>query len=770
MIENSAQQHFNNMVSLQANQLRLGAIKGLLEVINEVSISKSMSNAAFAVISVMLDQLSSTQSHSLASFGLEKVLQTRLIGDNANVEIASILSSEPECYPVPAPMSEILKMLLVVLAGRDQKDLKTMIVETLCSLIEYEEQLLEEKSSTGPFRVAAAIALNNLEQDEILRLVSSIYPMSVSYEAGISRSTVKLLIHLAATQDDTIADQGYKIILNDLTENINQWASYPTQSMLTNLCCILASRFGTLSSIISQLLPLSLKKDCSPDLTDCIQNFFQFVVSLRDVAYQGSPVEALAESSSQGQRSSNRGTRRRTCTFTQTGEGFAEQHWYNCYTCGLLWDKVSWKKHMFSCYLSHILSSVLQGCCSLCARVCHKDHDVGYSRKSSFFCDCGAEVASGARQKCKCLSPIDDATFNALNNESNPIEEPKKQDFQNPAELVHLSFPAECIRTLQVLTKEAKACKWNETILTLLNRSFKTNPTTFNISSLYEEGRATISTTENGSKKPALDLRCGVSLNLQLLDAGPSMIPVRASKANSIKISMMSSSVHMRRNRSGRNLIEADTRGRMVCAESNSLSFFTAIPLINTRHMDTPYSSHLSRSQLCFLGSEKMKFEVQGLSLSENENLLVVWGSSDACVVVLSKGFDKIEHTIALELPSESESGECESEYLLRFLWLTETILVGICGTVIHTFDLATTNSEDTCKATAHFALAYEDVLIRSAVLTSNLSHDSHTVHRKLVILLDSGRIHFVDLFVDSDGALEEEGESATVTCFFESK
>jgi hypothetical protein len=30
----------------------------------------------------------------------------------------------------------------------------------------------------------------------------------------------------------------------------------------------------------------------------------------------------------------------RTCSFVETGEGFTEQHWYNCYTCGLLWEKV----------------------------------------------------------------------------------------------------------------------------------------------------------------------------------------------------------------------------------------------------------------------------------------------------------------------------------------------------------------------------------------------------------------------------------------------
>ena len=45
----------------------------------------------------------------------------------------------------------------------------------------------------------------------------------------------------------------------------------------------------------------------------------------------------------------------------------------------------------------------------MCALTCHRDHDVGYSRKSSFFCDCGAEVASAGEENrvaCQCLSPL----------------------------------------------------------------------------------------------------------------------------------------------------------------------------------------------------------------------------------------------------------------------------------------------------------------------------------------------------------------------------
>ena len=76
-----------------------------------------------------------------------------------------------------------------------------------------------------------------------------------------------------------------------------------------------------------------------------------------------------------------------TCSYSQTGDDFTEQHWYNCYTCGLQWDK---------------------GCCGLCARICHKGHNVAYSRYSSFFCDCGegSKTLSGSSVKCSCLSPV----------------------------------------------------------------------------------------------------------------------------------------------------------------------------------------------------------------------------------------------------------------------------------------------------------------------------------------------------------------------------
>ncbi|XP_074308362.1 auxin transport protein BIG [Silene latifolia] len=72
----------------------------------------------------------------------------------------------------------------------------------------------------------------------------------------------------------------------------------------------------------------------------------------------------------------------KVCTFTSSGSNFMEQHWYFCYTCDL---------------------TVSKGCCSVCAKVCHRGHRVVYSRSSRFFCDCGAGGVRGST--CQCLKP-----------------------------------------------------------------------------------------------------------------------------------------------------------------------------------------------------------------------------------------------------------------------------------------------------------------------------------------------------------------------------
>ncbi|XP_013777424.1 E3 ubiquitin-protein ligase UBR4-like isoform X2 [Limulus polyphemus] len=76
------------------------------------------------------------------------------------------------------------------------------------------------------------------------------------------------------------------------------------------------------------------------------------------------------EDESAGEDSDEDSICNKLCTFTMTQKEFMNQHWYHCHTCKMI-DGV--------------------GVCTVCAKVCHKDHDVTYAKFGSFFCDCGAK-------------------------------------------------------------------------------------------------------------------------------------------------------------------------------------------------------------------------------------------------------------------------------------------------------------------------------------------------------------------------------------------
>ncbi|TRY87094.1 hypothetical protein DNTS_009169 [Danionella cerebrum] len=79
---------------------------------------------------------------------------------------------------------------------------------------------------------------------------------------------------------------------------------------------------------------------------------------------------AVEDEDSQAEDSDEDSLCNKLCTFTITQKEFMNQHWYHCHTCKMV-DGV--------------------GVCTVCAKVCHKDHEISYAKYGSFFCDCGAK-------------------------------------------------------------------------------------------------------------------------------------------------------------------------------------------------------------------------------------------------------------------------------------------------------------------------------------------------------------------------------------------
>ena len=377
------------------------------------------------------------------------------------------------------------------------------------------------------------------------------------------------------------------------------------------------------------------------------------------------------------------------------------------------------------------------------------------------------------RTPCKCLTPVAEETIRELYEvESDDTKQAESISQQYPqdvsdifTQLIAKSFPSQCKASLKKLVDEATKLEWSESILCLFNQYYgsankSTSSKGLDFSSLFSD---TASHPVCGAGYPKLETRSAQPLELKRLNE-TAVVPLRAAKASALQSRMIStsSSSHIRKSRNDSHVqtIAADNRGRLYIAESSSVLFCSAIPSVNVRHVENSQASHLSRAQLSILGSDSVKFPINGMALcAENDRHLLVWGSSKACVAVISKSLDSFEKIIDLKLNLEP-SEECE--YLVRCDWMPQSELqvIAVCGTVVHVFDLKRAENSS-CNATTHYALAYEDVLIRSATLIGSLSLDDTTVvETKLALLLDTGRLYFISLTIDEEGNLEDHGES----------
>ena len=627
---------------------------------------------------------------------------------------------------------------------------------------------------------------------------------------------VSFVVGAAGSGDEALCFPGGRIILDALLDTLDQWLSltsgarYPVMALL----CLLGARYGALHTIGALLV--SKITAASDDSLGPIETFFQFVQDV-DKVLSGKPSEnapsqvfggskALPTSASVAatnacRDSANSSEKRqsqdvtdadklapRACSFVLRS-GFHAQHWYNCYTCGLVWDK---------------------GCCSLCALVCHRDHDVAYSRNSSFFCDCGGEAASSddeIRVPCKCLSPVDAEEAEKLFDEEKwaVINGPRKEDSETCSRsdvpcvhseeadaytfAVHLASSAlknYSKASVEKLRTEASCGDWSSQLFQLLRSkgqqwSRKEKDQVGTDAVIRSEGSSTDLPAEilssDQSFGQSLRDRSGKVLDLQRLGR-PALLPVRAARASSFQLGMSNDSTTDRvkramlaKNGIKRRAVVADCRGRVIVAEPCSLLFCSLLPSVNVRYEDNSVEVPCTRGQMNIIGTSSVKFHIVGMELCRsNERHLAVWGTSEACIVILSEAFDKVEKTI--DLAFELEPDECEVDYLVKASWIpgSQSILAVACGPFVKLFDIRVTE-DGKANPLASYSLAYEAVLRDIALVPEPFAESASgtlkTAERtsrvpetvKLMLLLDIGQIQAIDLNFDEKGELQEQGD-----------
>uniref|UniRef100_A0A0M3HTT2 UBR-type domain-containing protein n=1 Tax=Ascaris lumbricoides TaxID=6252 RepID=A0A0M3HTT2_ASCLU len=91
------------------------------------------------------------------------------------------------------------------------------------------------------------------------------------------------------------------------------------------------------------------------------------------------------------------------CTYRTTEKQFILQHWYNCYTCGMIDG---------------------EGVCSVCAVNCHRGHDISYSKQGSFFCDCGAKGCPALTMTVFPLTPTESDSVTVVSTTPQSTQQP----------------------------------------------------------------------------------------------------------------------------------------------------------------------------------------------------------------------------------------------------------------------------------------------------------------------------------------------------------
>ncbi|KAK9874861.1 hypothetical protein WA026_005677 [Henosepilachna vigintioctopunctata] len=186
-------------------------------------------------------------------------------------------------------------------------------------------------------------------------------------------------VHLFPATSEWISLCNTHFSKKDILDNLGSETDVSkNNSMLDAACCILDYVSEVVTRVTQQVN--STSRALSPPW-EC-----ETIVDI-DTELQ----EEVNEEEDSGEDSDEDSLCNKLCTFTITQKEFMNQHWYHCHTCRML-DGV--------------------GVCSVCAKVCHKGHDLSYAKYGNFFCDCGAKE-DGSCQALVKRSP-------QTNNDSTP--------------------------------------------------------------------------------------------------------------------------------------------------------------------------------------------------------------------------------------------------------------------------------------------------------------------------------------------------------------
>ncbi|EPS73190.1 hypothetical protein M569_01564, partial [Genlisea aurea] len=404
---------------------------------------------------------------------------------------------------------------------------------------------------------------------------------------------------------------------------------------------------------------------------------------------------------------SERALASKVCTFTSSGSNFMEQHWYFCYTCDL---------------------TVSKGCCSVCAKVCHRGHRVVYSRSSRFFCDCGAGGVRGS--SCQCLKPRKfsgnsnvstrvsgnflSLLAHAENGDQLPesdsdIDEDTSADIDNSSRLFIskevLDRLPNMLDNLDLEGYILRAC------LSLLPCIISRTD-----SEILRDRRITF-----GEKK-VLNYSTDLLLLKKAYKSGSLDLKIKAdySNAKELKSHLMSGSLV-------KSLLSVSARGRLAVGEGDKVAIFDVGQLIGQATV-SPVTA--DKANVKPLSKNIVRFEIVHLLFNSLvENYLVVAGYEDCHVLTINHRGEIVDR-LAIELV-------LQDSYIRQVSWVpgSQVHLMVVTNKFVKIYDLSQDNISP-----LHYITVTDDMIVDATLLLA--SHG----RMFLVVLADSGNLYRLEI------------------------
>ncbi|KAL7580234.1 hypothetical protein ACA910_012974 [Epithemia clementina (nom. ined.)] len=479
---------------------------------------------------------------------------------------------------------------------------------------------------------------------------------------------------------------------------------------------------------------------------NCMEMFVAFLRDLHFCLYTPSLEKTV------GERNADPFTCLSTSCSYALKEGFYEQHWYNCKTCGLTDEK---------------------GCCSLCALVCHQGHDVSYARFSSFFCDCGAQNGvDGVGTFCRCLSPISrdeiiqahraGANRDELEEQRRPPDvEALRMKSLDYAAIAASSFRLKAVVSLGIalsVITNADLSRQIESVLVEKLKSWKIDGLPFPL----KQGLA-VSFDDVRLRM----LRSTRSDSVILRVHTPLLSLVSSYTRGSLNLGICVDSSIDRKLRmkllergSTRSVVAADSRGRLFIAETAQVTMLSGGSIPENALDGSP----LERRTLPIICSKISPVKsIHGILLnSDNEKHVLLWGAEEACIIILNSDSTFADRHIDLDVHCGFHSGESDNVVTAgRWFPSSETHVSVGSGSSIRAYSLCRLSPVDDgglpTKVSPDFtvfihpSLTLKDYCI---VQYEGLTPTPENACWRIFALLSDGSIHSVEVYREVSGLL----------------